>query len=483
MEKDLLWTGSDDGLIFVSKDAGKKWENVTPQDAPKCLPLGAKDCERQGGMMWNALEPDPFKKGALYATGTRYKSDDFTPYIYKTEDYGKNWKLITNGIDKMHFTRVMRADKKRPGLLYAGTEYGMYISFNDGDSWRPFQLNMPVVPITDLAIKENDLVVATQGRSFYVLDDLSVLQQTNLTLKNKKLHVFDVYPAYRMQSNPFAVNFGTPRNVGTNPPGGVVFNYFIKDVTDSAKASVIILDNNKKIIQSFATDSKENNTKLEINKGMNQFVWNMLYPEAERIDGMILWNGVPGAILAPPGNYYARFKLEKDSVEVPFTIHANPNYKIAATEYDDQFKFLWQVREKFNETQKAIKDIRALRTQINSFVTLQGKDIPKDVKALGDSINKKITGIEETLYQTKAKSGQDVLNYPIKLNDKLSGVFDFANSGQNAPSKQVRDVYAELARQIDAEITKLNSVKQKDIPAFNELIRQKTLPVIGVKEN
>jgi len=221
---------------------------------------------------------------------------------------------------------------------------------------------------------------------------------------------------------------------------------------------------------------------MDVNKGMNQFVWNMLYPEAERIEGMILWNGVPGAILAAPGNYSARIKVGKDSVEVPFTIKADPNYKTTQAEYDEQFKFLWQVREKFNETQKAIKDIRALRTQINSFVSLQGKDAPKEIKTMADSINKKMTAIEETLYQTKAKSGQDVLNYPIRLNDKLAGVFDVANSGQNAPSKQVRDVYNDLAAQIDAQLNKLKEIKQKDIPAFNEAIRQKTLPVIGIKE-
>ena len=151
IEKDLLWTGSDDGLIHVSKDGGANWSNVTPKDCPKW-------------MMWNTIEVDPFKKGAAYIVGTRYKLDDFTPYIYKTEDYGQTWKLITTGIASNHFTRVVRADQKRAGLLYAGTEYGMYISYNDGASWQSFQLNLPMVPITDLTIKKNDLIVATQGK-------------------------------------------------------------------------------------------------------------------------------------------------------------------------------------------------------------------------------------------------------------------------------------------------------------------------------
>jgi photosystem II stability/assembly factor-like uncharacterized protein len=468
LEKDLLWTGSDDGLIHVSRNGGKNWENVTPKNAPKWI-------------MWNAIDADPFKKGAAYFTGTRYKSDDFTPYIYKTEDYGKTWKLITNGINKMHFTRVMRADQKRPGLLYAGTEYGMYISFDDGANWKSFQLNLPEVPITDLTIKENDLVVATQGRSFYVLDDLGVVQQMNAGIKNKNLHAFDVTPAYRMQVNPFTTSFGTPRNAGANPPAGVVINYYVKEMGDSAKGSVAILDKDKKLIKTFTTEAKEANVKVDMNKGMNQFVWNLQYPEADRIEGMILWNGVPGAVTAAPGNYFARIKIGKDSVEVPFTVKADPNYKTTQADYDAQFQFLTQVRDKFNETQKAIKDIRALRTQINGFVALQGKDVPKEVKTMSDSINKQLTSIEETLYQTKAKSGQDVLNYPIKLNDKLSGVFDAANSGNFAPSKQVREVYADLSSQIDVQLAKLKMIKDKDVPALNELIRQKALPVIGIR--
>ena len=467
-EKDLLWTGSDDGLIHVSKDGGKSWDNVTPRGAPKW-------------MMWNAIDADPFKKGGAYITGTRYKSDDYTPYIYKTEDYGKTWKLITAGIDKMHFTRVARADKKRPGLLYAGTEFGMYISFDDGGSWKPFQLNLPVTPITDLHLKENDLVVATQGRSIYVLDDLSVLQQMNNNISAKALHVFDVAPAYRMPANRFAAQLSTPRNAGTNPPQGVVIHYYAPRVTDSTKATFTVLDKDQKEIKTFSTDAKEAGDKIEINEGMNTAIWNLQYPPADRIEGMILWNGVPGSITAPPGAYFAKLKVGKDSATVPFTILPDPNYKVSQQEYNEQFQFLWQVRNKFNDIQKGIKDIRALRTQINSFVSLQGKDAPKEVKAAADSINKKLTGIEETLYQTKARSGQDVLNYPIKLNDKLSGVFDAASSGNTAPPQQVRDVYAELVTQIDAELAKLKTMQEKDIPAFNELIRQKALPVIGVR--
>jgi photosystem II stability/assembly factor-like uncharacterized protein len=450
LEKDLLWTGSDDGLLNMSRDAGKNWENVTPKDCPKW-------------MMWNAIETDPFKKGAAYIVGTRYKLDDFAPYIYKTDDYGKTWKLITSGINKMHFTRVMRADRKRPGLLYAGTEYGMYISYNDGDSWKPFQLNLPIVPITDLTIKNNDLVVATQGRAFWVLDDLSMVQQMKPEILQSNLHVYEVNPAYRMMINPFASFFGTPKNAGTNPAKGTVINYFAKNVTDSTKARITIMDKNRKTIKTFATDSKDN--KFDISKGMNQFNWNLQYPEAEKIDGMILWNGIPGNIAAVPGNYFARITVGNDSSEVSLIVLADPNYTLTQEDYNAQFSFLLQVQGKFNEVQKGIGDIRNIRTQITDFTSRQGKDI------------------EEKLYQTKSKSSQDVLNFPIRLNDKLSGLFDAANSGNMAPSKQAREVYTDLASQSDVELNKLKSLMSNEVQQLNQMIREKSLPVIGVKKD
>ena len=466
LEKDLLWAGSDDGLVHVSNNGGKNWENVTPRDAPKFV-------------MWNAIETDPFRKGSAYIVGTRYKLDDFTPYIYRTEDYGKTWKLITNGINKMHFTRVMRADKKRPGLLYAGTEFGMYISYDDGANWKPFQLNLPVVPITDLTIKNNDLVVATQGRAFWVIDDLSVVQQWKPEYLSKSLHVFDVNPSYRMMSGR-SRSFGQPRNAGANPMRGPVVNFYAPDVSDTSAGTITISDKNKKTIKTFSTSSKE--SKLELNKGMNTFNWDLKYPEAEKAEGMVLWNGVPAPLTAAPGNYFAKIKVGNDSAEVPFVVQADPNYKISQQDYEAQFEFLQQVQNKYNDVQKGVKDIRSLRSQINDFTTRQGKDIPKDVKQSADSILKQLTAIEEKLHQTKAKSSQDVLNYPIRLNDKLSGLYSVVASGVTAPSKQSRDVYTDLAGQADAELAKLTHIVNTDIQELNKLIRDKSLPVIGLKK-
>lgn len=465
LEKDLLWTGSDDGLINVSKDGGAHWENVTPKDAGKW-------------MMWNCVETDPFKKGTAYFVGTKYKLDDYTPYIFKTEDYGKSWTRITNGIPAMHFARCIRADKKKPGLLYCGTEYGMYISYDGGNNWKPFQLNLPLVPVTDLTIKNNDLVVATQGRAFWVLDDLTQVQEKENNITDKNIYIYPVVDAVRMNSRG---RQSTTKNAGTNPPNGVVINYYLKEVADSPAVRITIMDKNKKTVKVFSTKAppKGEIGKIDATKGMNRFVWDMAYPPAEKIEGMILWSEVD-ELKAAPGKYYIKIVSEKkDSAESEFTIKANPNYKTTQEEYEAQFAFLQTVSDKFNEIQKAIKNIRAVRTQISDFMGRQGKDTTGEIKTLADSINKKMTRIEEALYQTKAKSGQDILNYPIRLNDKIAGLYNYAASGNYAPTAQVKEVYADLSAQADAELRKLKIIFDTDLPRLNKLIREKELPVIA----
>ncbi len=465
LEKDLLWTGSDDGLIHVSKDGGKNWDNVTPPAAGKW-------------MMWNCVETDPFKKGKAYFVGTKYKSDDFTPYIFKTEDYGKTWTKITNGIGAMHFARCIRADKRRSGLLYCGTEYGMYMSYDDGLNWKPFQLNLPMVPITDLTIKENDLVVATQGRAFWVIDDLTPIQQKDNSLPDKNLFAFSVNDAYRFDGS----QIPNPKNAGMNPPGGVIINYYVKNISDSAKVNIDILDKNKKVIKTFSTKAKEKDDKIDVSAGMNEFVWNMVYPPAEKIDGQIIWHGTVPGPKAAPGQYFYKVKAEKDSVEGSFVIKANPVYNLSQQDYEEQFNFLLAVRDKFNDIQKAGKNIRDIRKQINDFMDKQGKDVPKEIKQQADTINKQMTVIEEALHQTKAKSGQDVLNFPIRLDDKISGLYDFASSGNAAPAKQVKEAFTELGGQADMQLNKLKKIMDEDVVKFNAMIREKALPVIGIKK-
>jgi photosystem II stability/assembly factor-like uncharacterized protein len=465
LEKDCIWTGSDDGLVYLTRDGGKNWSNVTPTAAPAL-------------MMWNAIDIDPFKKGAAYITGTRYKLDDYTPYIYKTEDYGKTWRLITAGIDKMHFTRVTRADHKRQGLLYAGTEFGMYISFDDGANWQRFQQNLPITPITDLTIKNNDLVVATQGRSVWIIDDLSMVQQHQNAIASQKLHVYQPNTTYRVApvQNRWGSALSLPVTAAANAPKGAVVDFYSNAITDSSKASIVIYEVGGKEITRSTTDSKTNPIKLI--KGHNRFIWDLQYPGAEKIDDLILWNGVPGTITAPPGKYMAVVTVDNDSARVPIQLLADPNYRCSQADYEAQFAFLLQVQGTFNETMKAIKQIRTARTQLKEFVQRQGKECPKELSKLSDSLVKAMTSIEEQLHQTKAKSGQDVLNYPIRLDDKLSGVFDMANSGNMAPPQQAKEVYASLSQQVETATRQLKQVLDEGIKAFNTMVKEKGLPVI-----
>ena len=473
LEKDLLWTGSDDGLINVSRDGGKSWKNVTPPAAGKW-------------MMWNCVETDPFKPGTAYFVGTKYKLDDFTPYIFKTEDYGSSWKLITKGISSMHFTRALRADKKRPGLLYAGTEYGMYISYDGGNNWKKFQLNLPDVPITDLTIKNNDLIVATQGRAFWVIDDLSMVQQKSDELPGQNLKVFAVNDVYRADDD--GVNHNRRHtvvlhNAGANPASGVIFNYYLKNVTDSSNVSVTIFDKQNRAIKTFSSKAKDEADKLDFDAGLNKFAWNMLYPPGEKVDGLILWNGGVGSVEAAPGKYMARFRLEKDSVDVPFVIRPNPNYDFTEADYDAQVAFLLQIRDKFNEIQKAIKDIRLVRTQIGDFTSRMNDPATQGIKTFADTITRRLTTVEESLYQTKSKSGEDMLNFPIRLNDKLAGLYGVAASGQNPPSKQAKETFEVLSAQTDVQLEKFNKIMSNDIPALNKMILDRQVPPIGVKNN
>jgi photosystem II stability/assembly factor-like uncharacterized protein len=472
LEKDLLWAGSDDGLIHVSRDGGGHWDLVTPPGAGKWT-------------LWNCIETDPFKKGVAYAVGMRFRLDDYAPYIYRTEDYGKTWKLITKGIAPMHFARCVRADHKRPGLLYAGTEYGMYLSYDNGENWMPFQLNLPIVPVTDLTIKNNDLILATQGRAFWSLDDLGLVQQKGDGVLDQRLHVFDPADAYRMPGGGRGrrrEGGETVRNAGQNPPNGVVFRYWLKDAPDSPRVSVTIFGKKQEVIRTFSTRPRHDDpdSRIECQSGMNTFVWDMLYPPSVRIPQMVLWTGGAGSPKAAPGKYTARFRYGKDSADVSFTILPDPNDSMTEADYDAQVAFLLQVKGKYDEVQKAILRIRDLRTQLQG---LNGRldSAGKPIRRFSDSLIRELTSIEEALYQTKAKSSEDVLNFPIRINDKLSGLYGVAAGGNAPPSQQVQGVYTELSAQADRQLNRLREVETRGLSAINKMIYERQVPVISAK--
>ena len=465
VEKDLLWTGSDDGLIQVSKDGGAHWKNVTPKDAPKW-------------MMWNRVEIDPIRKGTAYFAGTRYKLDDFAPYLYKTNDYGETWEKITNGINPMHFTRAIVASPRKAGVLFAGTEYGLYISINDGKSWEPFQLNLPVTPITDLLIRDNNLIVGTQGRSIYVLDDLRLVENYDAAQANSN-KVFPIAKTYRVPPamggrRNRGAKASIPNNVGINPAKGVIINYWLKTATDSSQVTVTILDANKKLIKKIS--SKEKGGPVAEN-GLQQFAWNMYHKEIEKPeDGLILWNGSTSPVLAAPGSYFAKVQMDKDSVELPFEIIADPNFKVSDADLKSQEQFLLEVSSTFSNIMKTLKGIKEIRNQIQG---LQKKTKDSVFQKQSGDILDNLKSIEEALHQTKAKSGQDVLNFPIRLDDKIAGVFESAASGYVAPTKQVKETYAALIVLVDVQLKKFETLKKENVKSLNEAVHKLAIPIVG----
>jgi photosystem II stability/assembly factor-like uncharacterized protein len=470
-EKDFIVTGSDDGLLHVTTDGGKEWKNVTPKDLPEW-------------MMINSVEFDPHTKGGIYVAGTRYKLGDYQPYLYKSKDYGKTWTKITNGIDPGHFTRVLRADPKRKGLLYAGTESGMYISFDDGASWKSFQLNLPIVPITDLTIKNDNLIAATQGRSFWLIDDLTPLHQLSDQVTSSDSYLFKPMPSYRMGP---AFSFGrAPKTAGQNHPGGVLVHFIVKD-TAKAQVSLEFLQQDGKLIKKFSTkpDLKAKEEKLTLKQpGMNRFNWNMRYPNAEQFDGMILWAASLNGPRALPGTYKVKLTVNGKSMEQEFEILKDPRSTATEADMKAQFDFVQEVLAKVSETHVAIKKIRAARDQINRAIdpVKDQKEAMKDVLDKAKAIQDAMKTIEETLYQTKNRSGQDPLNFPIRLNNKLAHLNSLAGAGNSRPTDQMVEFKNEITAEINKHLAALEKIVKEDIPAFNALVKQKNIDAVVLKD-
>ena len=461
-EKDLLWAASDDGLIHLSRDGGKNWEDVTPVNSPKYL-------------MWNSVEPDPFVKGGLYAAGTLYKTGDFQPYMYKTKDYGKTWEKITNGIPNNHFTRVLRADPNKEKLLYAGTESGMYISFDDGISWNSFQLNLPLVPITDLTIKNNNLIAATQGRSLWLIDDLTPLHQLNKEVNNASMKLFKPIDSYRMGSP----GRGTPRNAGKNHHNGVevFFNIDDKILDENTSVTLEFLDNEKKLIKKYDNQSDEN--ALDINSEKNSFVWNMRYDDAKGFDGLIMWAASLRGPIASPGQYYVKLTVNEKSEEQSFNILKDPRSNSTDEDLKEQFDFLLSVRDKVSDIHQTIIDIRSSRSQLIDLKSKISDKYPDMENSIRDVISR-ITLIEEKLYQTKNRSGQDPLNFPIRLNNKLAHLTSVASVGNFKPTDQMYNVRDELIGLIDKELKMWEDIKENDLVKLNSTILENNIQLITI---
>ena len=478
--KGLIWVGSDDGLVHVTRDGGKNWSNVTPKDLPEWSQI-------------NSIDASAHDPGTAYVAATMYKSDDFRPYLYKTTDYGKTWKKIVNGIPDHSFTRVVREDPNRKGLLIAGTEYGLYISFDDGETWKPFQLNLPVTPITDVAFqkRENELVVATQGRSFYVLDDVPMLYQLNDGIPNTEVHLFQPKDAYRFGAGGRGGGGrGAVPGVGQNPPAGAVVYYWLKD-QPKGEVTLEFLDASGKLVKKFSSketprpqagpeDGEENPfrgappARLTAQAGMNRFVWNLRYPDAVTFPGLIMWAGSVTGPRVAPGKYQVRLTTEGKTETQSFEVKKDPRLDTTPDDYARQLSLSLQIRDKLSETNEGVVRIRAVRKQLEDYAKRDDKRVADAAEAL----IKRLAAVEEELYQTKNRASEDPLNFPIKLNNKLAHVLSVVQSSDNRPTDQSYMVYEDLATRVNAQLKTLNSLMTTDLAAFNKLIHDSNVPAV-----
>jgi photosystem II stability/assembly factor-like uncharacterized protein len=487
--KGVLWTGSDDGLVHVTRDshaAKPAWENVT-KNIPG-LPEWAQI---------NSIEASPHDAGTAYFAATLYKADDFNPYLYKTNDYGKTWKKITSGIPANAFTRVIREDPSRRGLLYAGTETGMYVSFNDGESWQSLQLNLPVTPITDIAVqkRDKDLVISTQGRSFWILDDLPVLHQWTSTIAD--VHLFKPEESYRMPGGGFRIPSGAA--IGENPPAGASIWYYLKE-KPKGDVQIEILDAAGKSIRKYSSKAPEGPAgaapggdegfffggggpaRVAAEKGLNRFAWDYRYPDATRFPGMILWAGPTSGPRAVPGAYQVKLSVDGKTLTESFEVRKDPRITTTPEEFQKQFDLLVKIRDKFSETSQAITSIRDVRRQVDEYAKrVGGQANMKELVDAAKALNDKLTAIEVELYQTKNQSSQDPLNYPIKLNNKLAALGGSVAGADSQPTDQHYAVFEDLNARINAQLEKLRQVMAADVPTFNKLAREKDVPAVFVK--
>ena len=462
----VIWVGSDDGLVHITTDNGKNWKNITPKGMPDWI-------------MINSIEADPNNEAACYIAATNYKNGDLKPYLYKTNNYGATWTKITNGIADEHFTRVIRCDPKRAGLLYAGTESGMYISSDDGANWQSFQLNLPIVPITDLTIKNGNLIAATQGRSLWIIDDLSVIEEQMDAQLNQKLVLYQPATAYRIGG----YQQKETKGAGKNLKAGVTIQYYVQDKVDSSLVKLSFYDANGKLIRSFSNKAEKEDQKLDVKQGSNVASWNLRYPDGDKFEGMLLWGGNVEGPMAVPGKYSVKLTVGKDSIQKDFMVKGDERFKVSTEDYQAQFDLVQGCLGKASEAHRTIVQIRDVRKQIKTYI--DRLEEPKKYKNLLDQ-SKKIdslsTIVEETLYQTKLQSQQDMLNFPIRLTNKLLHVKELAESSNNKPTASEIAVKDEMIALIEKQLAAYKLIQTIEIPLFNKMVREASIDAIFLKK-
>jgi photosystem II stability/assembly factor-like uncharacterized protein len=519
VQKDLIWAGTDDGLVQLTRDSGQHWENVTPKAMPEWGTV-------------SMIEASPRDAGTAYIAVEKHKSDDFTPYVFKTTDFGKTWTRLVEGIPSNNYVHAVRVDPRHLNLLFAGTEQGVYVSFNDGAHWQPLQLNLPPAPVNDLVIKNDDLVVATHGRSFWVLDDITPLEQYSDSIPQEEAHLFAPAEA---NHTVFRGSFFAPSgNVGKNPPAGAIIDYWLKtslkkpdeeksrsasagdsgasknesmassdakdakknDADEPPKITLEILDSSGKVIRKYpkkeepGSDEEEEFSRdhgdksLPADAGFNRFVWDLRYEGATKIPHAALWGGDTAGPEALPGTYQVRLTVLGKTYTAPLEIKPDPRLHITQEDLTKQFDLLLKIRDKVTETDDAIIQMRDLREQIKAIDTrLKNDSRAKVIADAGKALDTKMTEVEEALIQTKAKSDEDVLNFPVRLNNHLVALGGVVGSADSAPTAQSYEVFDMLNKAVDEQLTKWKAIVSTDVAAYNAIMKQQEVPAIILKQS
>ncbi|HUG38207.1 MAG TPA: hypothetical protein VML54_14715, partial [Candidatus Limnocylindrales bacterium] len=494
-EPGVLWAGSDDGLLHVSRDGGGKWERVTLPD----LPEWATIC---------TIELSPHDPARAYVAATCYKLDDPRPYLFRTTDSGRSWRSITQGIPADDFTRVIREDPSRPGLLYAGTETGIHVSLDDGESWQPLQRNLPRVPVYDLTVKDGDLVAATHGRAFWILDDLTPLHQLRDEIAGGA-HLFRPRPAYRMVApigagrvtgpgKNYFLALGYPGtfyedrpgpgevvrrfiDAGTNPPNGLVLTYYLPaDAT--GEVTVRVLDGRGRHVKAFSSEpgrAAARDRRLPKGAGMHRFLWNMRYADAREVPADVTTERLIGGPPAPPGVYTIELTVDGRTMTTPAEIGKDPRLDTTPEEHEAQLSFYLAIRDKLSEMHDAINQIRDVRRQLGEWGQRSGGDpsvaVTEAARTLGDTL----WAIEQELIEGRVRADGDMIHFPARLNAKLAALTNVVGTADAPPTRQAREVFQDLSARIDAQLERWRTARTGDLAALNEQIRGAGLPAIA----
>jgi photosystem II stability/assembly factor-like uncharacterized protein len=482
LTKGLLWVGTDDGLVQITRDEGKTWANVTPKDLPEWSRI-------------SLVEASPHDAGTAYVAADRHQSDDLRPYIYKTNDYGKTWTKITSGIPDMTFVRSVREDPKKRGLLYAGTEQGVYISFNDGANWRALKLNLPTTPVHDLVVKDNDLVVATHGRAFWILDDLSPLRQFSDDVAQKDVFLYTPGHAYRIQAGASSERQPSKRT-GQNPPVGAMIYFFLKDAPKpGAETKIEILDPSGSVIRKYSSaelkvpeepldpDDKKPEKELKPEAGLNRVMWDLRYQEAHRVPGYYLWEYGGGARgpVAAPGRYQVRLTVGTQTQAVPLEVKLDPRVKVSQADLDQQLSLQLQIREELNRVYDAVNQIQDVRSQLAGLKRrLPENASAKTISTSADDLDKKLVTVRDQLINLTISANEDSLAYPPQLDTKLAYLAMDVGTADSAPTEAEQIEFDKLKRQTAELLGRWSELQRGDLASFQKLTAEGSLSTVVV---